>query len=67
MVVLQISAILLKYHTFEIGFIIHIVTGKNKVSVHCRVLTKELINIKVANMSIYALKWSALGQNRRLM
>ena len=62
MAVLKFFTISLQYPTFEVGFFIHILWVKIRVSVHCRVLTKMLINIKVRILSILAI--NVLGQNK---
>ena len=66
MAVLKISSILIKYHTFNGVF--SYFHGQNKykirVSVHCSLRSKKLINIKVRKISILAIKNTFLVQNR---
>ena len=59
---LKNSAILIKCPTFAGVF--SSFKGKAKVSVHCSVCTKKLINIKVGKMYIFALKCTFWRQNK---
>jgi hypothetical protein len=62
-IVLKISAILLKYPTAFTSF--HKPKNhKIRVSKHCIIGSKALINVKVRKRSIWALKHTIQGQNR---
>ena len=63
--VLKISAILLKYPTFEGGYFIFSWGKKYKIRI-CSVSTKKLITIKVRNLLNFASKNTILVQNRIL-
>ena len=60
-----LSRLLLKYPHFDCFLYFH---GENKykirISAHCSINTKKLINTKVGKGSIFALKCTFLGQNR---